>query len=93
MTGLTKKGSDRDDPIAMRAVFRVDCMLTHAWVRWIVQVYGNAKQNVGTGYLSCVLSSMVDTVSRCPDRKQQGSRIAEKANAWGNAQDMLTSAR
>ncbi len=36
---------------------------------------------------------MVDTVSRCPDRKPQGSRIAEKANAWGNAQDMLTSAR
>ena len=31
---------------------------------------------------------MVDTMSRCPDRKPHGSRIAEKANAWGNAQDM-----
>jgi hypothetical protein len=34
--------------------------------RWRASAYGSVKRNVGTGKLSCVFSSEVDTTSREP---------------------------
>jgi hypothetical protein len=59
-------------------------------IRWRVQTYRSVKHIIGTGELSRGLSLVVDTVSRCPDRKPLRTGLPKKRMPPGKPLDTLT---